>query len=238
MAINALSIWVDETEKMLYPLTLFCGFMQPLMRIVLLILLALASSGITASGQQASGSPAKSTSAPAPIPLIKIPLEAQSAVASLREIEADFLKDQSSADEIGQTFLGLTNEIDSRIDDDTKLLTTSPSLDVLYRLKLSWRNFGVRLSVSELALTRYATSMEEHLARVDQLKRNWQATLESAKQPQMPPAVLQSVQNVVDSIERTRQVAESGQDHILLLQSKLSEEQARVRRALASIDQY
>ena len=211
--------------------------MQPLIRVAFLIFLALASTGVTAPGQQASGSPAKPSSAPTPIPLVKIPLEAQSAVASLQEIEADVSKDQSSADDTGHTLLQLTNEIDSRIDDDTKLLTTSPSLDVLYRLKLAWRNFGVRLSVLEVGLTRYATSMEEQLARVDQLNKSWQATLSSAKQPQTPPAVLQSVQSVVDSIERTRQVAESGQDHVLTLQSKLSVEQARVRRALSSIEQ-
>jgi potassium-dependent mechanosensitive channel len=211
--------------------------MHPAIRIALLIFLIFTCSGVRAPGQQASGSPGKPSSAPTPIPLIKIPLEAQSAVASLQEIEADVSKDQSSADEIARTLLQLTNEIDSRIDEDTKLLTTSPSLDVLYRLKLSWRNFAVRLSVLEVGLTRYATSMEEQLARVDQLNKNWQATLQSAKQPQTPPAVLQSVQSVVDSVERTRQAAEAGQDHVLTLQSQLSEEQARVRRALSSIEQ-
>jgi potassium efflux system protein len=211
--------------------------MLPPIRIVFLIFLVLASSGVTTPGQQGSGSAAKPSSVPTPIPLIKIPLEAQSAVASVQEIEADVSKDQLSADEIGRTLLELTNEIDSRIDDDTKVLNSSPSLDVLYRLKLSWRNFGLRLSVLEVGLTRYASSMEEQLARVDQLNRNWQATLQSVKQPQTPPAVLQSVQTVVDSIERTRQATESGQDHVLTLQSKLSEEHARIRRALASIEQ-
>jgi potassium-dependent mechanosensitive channel len=211
--------------------------MQPLIRIVLLILLALASSGVRAPGQQASGPPAKPNSAPTPIPLVKIPLEAQSAVASLQEIEADVSKDEASTDGIARTLLQLTNEIDSRIDEDTKLLTTSPSLDVLYRLKLAWRNFGVRLSVLDVGLTRYATSMGEQLSRVDQLNKKWQATLQSAKQPQTPPAILQSVQSVVDSVERTRQAADSGQDDVLTLQSKLSEEQARVRRALSSIEQ-
>ena len=107
-----------------------------LIRIVL-VFLALASSGVTARSQQASGSSAKPSPAPTPIPLIKIPLEAQSAIASLQEIEADVSRDESSADEIARTLLELSNEINSRIDDDTKLLNGSPSLDVLYRLKLS-----------------------------------------------------------------------------------------------------
>ena len=211
--------------------------MHPVIRIVLLIILALVSSGGTAPGQQASASPAKPTPAPTPIPLAKVPLEAQSALASLQEIDANVSRDQSSADGIARTLLDLTSEIDARIADDTRLLTTSPSLDMLYRLKLTWENFGVRLLVSARELTQHATSLEEQLARLDQLNKTWQATLQSAKQPETPPPVLQSVQSVVDSVERTRQAAESGRDHVLTLQSHLSEQEARVRTALSSIEQ-
>jgi potassium-dependent mechanosensitive channel len=220
------------------PLVLFSVPLLPesLLRIVLLIILVLVSSAGTAPGVQGSASPAKPTPAPTPIPLTKVPLEAQSALASLQEIEADVAKDQSSADGIARNLLDVTSEIDARNADDTKLLTSSPSLDVLYRLKLAWRNFSVRLSVSEVELTRHAVSIEEQLARVDQVNKTWQATLQSAKQPQTPPPVLERVQSVVDSVERTRQATESGQEHILTLQSHLSEEEARVRRALSSID--
>ena len=145
--------------------------------------------------------------------------------------------DQSSADAIGRTLSDLTSEIDARIADDTRLLTTSPSLDMLYRLKLIWRNFRVRLSVSARELTQHATSLEEQLARLDQLNKTWQATLQSAKEQETPPSVLQRVQSVVDSIERTRQAAESGRDHVLTLQSLLSEEEARIRTTLSSIEQ-
>ena len=211
--------------------------MHPLIRVVLLIILALASSRVTAPGQPASGSPAKPNPASTPIPLTTVPLEAQSALASLQEIEANVSKDQSSADGLGRTLLELTGEIDARTADDTSVLTNSPSLDVLYRLKLAWRNFGVRLSVSEVELKRYVTSSEEQLARVDQLNKIWQATFQSAKQPQTSPAVLQLVQSLIDSVERTRQAVGSGQEHLLTLQSHLLEGEARVRRALSSIEQ-
>jgi hypothetical protein len=198
--------------------------------------LVLVASGGTATSQQASGSPAKPTPASTPIPLAKVPLEAQSALASLQEIDANVSGDQSSADGIARTLSILTNEIDARVADDTSLLTTSPSLDMLYRLKRTWEDFGVRLLVSARELTRHATSLEEQLARVDQLSKTWQATLQSAK-PETPPLVLQSVQSVVNSIERTRQAAESGRDRVLTLQSRLSEEEIRVRTTLSSIEQ-
>jgi potassium efflux system protein len=210
--------------------------MHSLVRIVLLLTLALVSSG-TAPGQQASALPAKLNPAPTPIPLAKVPLEAQSAFASLQEIEASVLRDQSSADGIARTLSNLTNEIDARIADDTRLLTTSPSLDLLNRLKFTWRNIGDNLSVSARDLTEHATSLEEQLARLDQSNKTWQATLQSAKQPETPPPVLQSVQSVVDSVERTRQTAESGRAHALTLQSRLAEEEARVRTTLFSIEQ-
>src|SRR5262249_25558513 len=211
--------------------------MHPVFRVVLLIILAFVSSAGTALSQQASASPAKPTPAPTPIPLAKVALEAQSTRASLQEIEANVSRDQSSAEAMGGTLSELTNEIDARTGEDKRLLTSSPGLEVLYRLKVAWRNFGVRLSVSARELTQHATSLEEQLGRLDKLTKTWQATLQSAKQPQTPPPVLQSVQSVVDSIERTRQTAESGQTHVLAFQSRVSEQETRVRTALSLIEE-
>ena len=47
--------------------------------------------------------------------------------------------------------------------DDQRLLTASPSLNVLYLLKLAWRGFDVRLLVSAGQLTAQAASLEEQL---------------------------------------------------------------------------
>jgi potassium-dependent mechanosensitive channel len=209
-------------------------FMHSVIRIILLIILALVSSAATALSQQA---PAKPTPAPTPIPLAKVPLEAQSTLASLQEIDANVSRDRSSAEAIGGTLFDLTNEIDARIAEDRGLLTSSPTLEVLYPLKLAWQSFGVRLSVSARELTQYATGLEEQLGRLDKLNKTWQATLQSAKQPETPPPVLQSVQSVVDSVERTRQATASGQAQVLALQSRISEQEAHVRTALSSIEQ-
>src|SRR5271166_5911366 len=204
-------------------------------RIVLVISLVLVSGGGTAPGQQASASLAKPT--PTPVPLAKVPLEARSALDALQEIDASVSRARSSADGIARTLLDLTSEIDARMDADTRLLTTSLSIDLRYWLKLTWQNFGDSLLVSARELTQHATSLEEQLARLDQLNKTWQATLQSVRQPDTPPPVLQSVQSVVDAVERTRQAAEFGRDRVLTVQSHLSEEEARVRTVLSSIEQ-
>src|SRR5262245_6796036 len=184
--------------------------MNPVLRIALLIILALVSTASPVLSQQASASPAKPTSAPTPILLAKVPLEAQSTLASLQEIEANVSRDQTSAEAIGGTLSGLTNEIDARVAEGRRLLTSSPTLEVLFPLKLAWQSFGARLSASARELTQHATSLEEQLGRLDNSNKTWQATLLLAKQPGTPPPVLQSVQSVVDSVERTRQAAQAG----------------------------
>jgi potassium-dependent mechanosensitive channel len=211
--------------------------MRRVIRIGLFIILALVSSGGSALGQQASVSPAKPSSAPTPIPLANVPLEAQSALASLQEIDASVSTDQSNAEVIAGSFSNLTSEIDPGIAEDKRLLRASPSLDMLYRTKLAWQNFGDKLSALARELTQRAISLGEELAALNQLTKTWQATLQSAKQPDTPPPVLQSVQSVVDSIERTREATESCRAQVLALQSRLSEKETRVRTVLSSVEQ-
>jgi hypothetical protein len=123
----------------------------------------LAASVGTTLGQQASTSPAKPIPAPTPIPLAKVSLEMQDTLATLQEIDANVSKDQSSADRIARPFSNSANEIETRIVADTRLLTTSPSLDVLFPLKLAWQSFDIRLSALARASRQHATSLEEEL---------------------------------------------------------------------------
>jgi hypothetical protein len=84
---------------------------------------------------QASTSLAKPTPAPTPIQLANVALQAQPALESLQEIDANVSREQSSADSIARTLSELASDIDSRIADERRLLTASPSLEVLYPLK-------------------------------------------------------------------------------------------------------
>src|SRR3981081_415647 len=120
--------------------------MRRVRRLVFLLILALFSSGGTAPGVQASASPAKPNPGPTPIPLTAVPVEAQSAMTSLEEIDTSVSRDQSSAGDIAGSLSNLTSEIDARLAEDMRLLTASPSLDVLYQLKSTWQNFGDDLS--------------------------------------------------------------------------------------------
>ena len=211
--------------------------MHRVIRIVLLFILALVSPGGAATGPQSSASPAKPNPAPTPIPLGNVPFEAQSAATSLHEIDTSVARIQADADEIESHLSKLISEFGPRMMEDTRLLGASPSLDMLYRIKRTWQNFTESLSASERELTHFATSLEEKLPSLDQLKKTWEATLQSAKVPDTPPPVLQSIQSVVDSVEQTRRAAESSRGRVLTLLSSLSEEEARVRTVQSSVEQ-
>src|SRR5260370_33360346 len=87
-------------RKRVEPILLYKPVVRRVSRLVLLLILALVSGGGTAPGEQASALPAKPNPAPTPIPLTAVPVEAQSAMTSLEEIDASLSRDQSSASDM------------------------------------------------------------------------------------------------------------------------------------------
>jgi hypothetical protein len=81
---------------------------------------------------------------------------------------------------------------------------------VLYRLKSTWQNFDNNLSALARELAARATSWEEERARLDHMNKDLADNAPIGETADTPQPVWQSVQNVVDSVERTRQVTESG----------------------------
>jgi hypothetical protein len=143
-------------------------------------------------------------------------------MAALQEINASASKDQSNTDPVASNLANLTNEIEARTSDDTRLSMVGQSLDMLYRITVTWDNFRKSLEASSRELTVYATDLEGQIAKLDQLDKIWQATLTAAQQPNTPPAVLQRVQSTTDSIGLTRKLVESVRANVLTLQTRLS----------------
>lgn len=206
-------------------------------RLAFVLLLALFWSGGTALGEQTSASPEKPNPSPTAIPFATVAVELQVAMASLHAIDTNLTQSKLSVGVIAASLSDLTSQADAMIPQDMELLNSSPSLDLLHRLNSTWQSFTDDLSALAEKLAKRAASLEEERTRLDQLTVIWQATLQSAKQPNTPPSVVKAVQSVVDSIERTRQASESCRAQILDLELRLSEEEARVQRALSSVQQ-
>jgi hypothetical protein len=189
-------------KDLMFRCTIFTGAVRRVIRIVLFLAFCWASSGNMAPAQQASASRVKPSSAPTPIPVIKVASEAESAIEPLHEIAASLASDQTAAS-VADGLSRLTSEIDIRIVEDIGLLRSNPPLQMLYRLKLTWQNFDDKVSAWNRELSRSGSSLDEELARLDELDKIWQSTLQSVKQAGTPPEVLQRVQAVIDSIGGT-----------------------------------
>jgi potassium efflux system protein len=184
-----------------------------------------------------SPSPSAANPGPTPIPLARVPLEAESTIATLQEMNASALKDQSSADMVATTLATLAAEIDARAADDVRSLAADQSLGMLHRMAVIWNKLSETLSASARELTGIAKSFDQEIERLDQMQKIWQRTVLSAKQPETPPAVLQRAQSIADSLALAQTTAESGRAKVLTVQTHLSEEEARVQTALASVEQ-
>ncbi|MBV9733139.1 MAG: mechanosensitive ion channel, partial [Verrucomicrobia bacterium] len=214
--------------------------------IVVTALLALNFVSATIQAEDASPSPSPSssasaspppsaTAAPTPIALDQVPAEAESAFSELHQIEDTLSKARAALE---STDVGLTNlkaEIKARMAEDARILAGNPSLDLLYPLRTTWQTYTANLTNSEQDLTQRTANLEDQLATLKQMNQVWQATLQSAPQINMPPAVLQRVQKVVERIDKTKRAAESDRAQVLTLQSSLLMQEARIRRATAAI---
>jgi potassium-dependent mechanosensitive channel len=184
-------------------------------------------------GPQASPT-VKASPEPTPIPLTAVVSEMQSTMTTLEEIDASAARVQSNTDAIVTKLSQLTGEIDPRLAEDSKLLTTSPSLDILYRIKLTWQDFGRNLNALARELTQHAASLEQELADLNRLAKIWKTTLDFAKQSN---ASAQPLQSAVDSIEQRRQTLEASRARVLTLLGEISNEEMRIRRTLSSVEQ-
>jgi potassium-dependent mechanosensitive channel len=200
----------------------------------LTFLFALSWAVAQSSPEKPAAATPKARPEPTPIPLANVLVEMQSTMTTLEEIDASITRVRSSTDGIVTQLSELNGEMNPRLAEDTKLLTANPSLDILYRIKLSWQDFGRNLSVLARELTQQATSLEQELVDVGRLAKIWQTTLEGAKQTNAP---VESLQNAIASIEQRRQAVEASRTRVLNLLSQISDDETRIRRTLTSIEQ-
>jgi potassium-dependent mechanosensitive channel len=208
--------------------------------IVLFVALTAGLMGSGARGQNASKPPAKTTSStaaakdPTPIPLAEVVRQSSSVSENLREIEENLAAHQLS-DAVDRKATALTNDIEAGLSENLRILTAGPFLYELGRLETGWRELESRLSFSDHILTVRATELDRELARLDELGKEWEQTLQLARVSGAPPAVLQRVQGVIATISQTHEEVKRLLAQVLTLQSRVAEQETRVSAASASI---
>jgi hypothetical protein len=213
--------------------------MRGVIRIGLFITFCWVLSGNTVAAQESSAAPSKPSPTnpfPTPIPLAEVASQAQSAMESLRDIEDSLTADQTTTT-IEKRLPQLTKEIDLRTAYHAKLLAASLPLELLHRMEGTLQIFRDELSTWIHDLTERAKTLDDQLARLDQLSKIWQSTLQLPELSQMPPEILKRVQSLIDSIGRTRRAVESRRAEVLTLLNRVLEWTERVQTTSSSIEQ-
>jgi len=198
--------------------------MRRVLRIGLFISFCWVLSGNTAGAQQstaATSKPGPTKPVPTPIPLTEIASQAQSTIKSLRDIEASLSTDQTTTTD-EKRLPQLTEEIDLRTAEHAKILTSSPPLELLHRLKVALQSFDDELSTWNHDLTEHAKALDGQIAHLEQLSKIWQSTLQLPELSQTAPEILKRVQSLIDSIGRTHQALESRRATALTLEGRVT----------------
>jgi len=195
------------------------------------------------SGQTTPAAPATNaaaTNAPAatppvmPIALADVVTQAESVTAKLRDDQSGLNPDQISH-LIDENLPVLTHQIDERAADDERLLLSSPSLSNLQSSQTAWNSLADNLTASEKALSDQGTRVGEVIARLDQLAKNWQATLQSAQKAAAPPEIVQRIQATLGVIADTAKAAQADQAQIFSIQGSVAVQDARISDGQAAI---
>jgi potassium-dependent mechanosensitive channel len=181
-----------------------------------------------------SAMPAVSTPTASAIPLEEVPAQADSAYASLNAMNTELASNRATQ-MISKQLPLLTRDINARLEETSKLLAANPSLEQLRRLEFTWHELERNFDEWLRDIARRAGQLEKAAGLLSQLEDTWQQTLQLAENPETPAPILQSVQNVVASIAQMRARLEKERHQNLVLQGRVSQEDARVDRQIDAV---
>ena len=198
-----------------------------------------------------TGSPAMT--APSPIPLAEVVTQAEFVQSNLRDIDAGLASDQIIST-VDSELPALEKEIDARLEENSKILNSRPSLEALRRLETDWKTLGRTLSLWKRDLTARATMLDREISRLMSFGDIWQQTLNlsanvtqnSAQQQDSqstktevvvstPPEIVERIQATLLAIKQTREQVEKRRAQVLALQHRVAEQGTRVSDALTIV---
>jgi small-conductance mechanosensitive channel len=131
----------------------------------------------------------------------------------------------------------LTNEIDLRASEMTKLLAVSLPLEFLHSMEVVVQTFRDELSTWNHDLTGRVKTLDDQVGQLDRLSKLWKSTLQLPELSQTAPEIPKRVQSLIDSIGRTQQAVKSRRARDLTLQGSVLEATARLETASSGLEQ-
>lgn len=197
---------------------------------------ALAAAAPAAPTSPAASATASPTPNPTPIPLPDLATEASNTTKALHDIGTSIASDEVRT-KILNGLPTLTQDIDARTIEADKVLSGSPSLEMLSELGTEWRSLYDTAKGWSRDLVRRATELDAQLTHLARLAETWRVTAANARTANLPPETADQINTVVRSIQQSRGSLESRRAEILSLQSRLAAQETRIEAVEGSIHQ-
>lgn len=184
----------------------------------------------------ATNAPPAQTNSPASFALADVAAQAQSTLLDIGTLESDLSADKTLAT-ISASLEEANPEIAARLEEEERLVSPTTSLDTLQYLANEWDPLHDKLSSWQKLVAKRLARLKEHLTQLEQLQTTWRKTQQSIANQDVPAAVRDQIQDVLDRVNRAAQELEVQQAALLVLQGRVAAQNSRVTERLISIEQ-
>jgi len=170
-----------------------------------------------------------------PVGLADISGQAEASFSEIHSIDTQANSDVA-VDDIEQKLPSLEEEIGARSEENARILAHGSSLELFGRLEGGWRGLSQELGDWNRTLKRRAQQLEASTEHLQQVQKRWELTRE-AEQNKVPQEVSDRMTQVVEGARKSTKDVQDELAKVLKLQSRVTEQGARVKESMAAIDQ-
>jgi potassium efflux system protein len=173
---------------------------------------------------------------PPPIGLGDVASQSESLAISLRQMKSDRSSDET-VQAIGEELPVLSQEIDARLDESSRLLASNPSLEILPEMEADWQAIDSNLVGWKRSLTKRSDQFKSQIAHLTDIKADWAQTLQYANNRGASADIRQNIERTIEAITGAQDEIQVALSHIWKLNRNVDEQNARVLDVLASVKQ-
>ncbi|HEY5752663.1 MAG TPA: mechanosensitive ion channel domain-containing protein [Chthoniobacterales bacterium] len=166
--------------------------------------------------------------------LQEVPGQVDSTSASIKAADVNVLTDEATT-AVDRQLPILRREISARLAENSRLLSSAPSLETLQMLDSDWSEAQRQLEFWMRSLTRRATDLAKSDTKLSDLAATWQRTLDTAKASGANAAVVQRITGLISDLNKTRMRLQSRAVTLALLQNQVAAQQVSVSEAAAAV---
>jgi potassium efflux system protein len=179
-----------------------------------------------------SSTNAPASSSPGAIALSDVVTQSVTDSTTLADMQQHFASDPTETS-VKSTLPVLTVEIDHRLNEDTTLLASNPSLPQLRDAQASLQMLSGNLADSTQTLSTRIATLDDSISSLGQMNARWQVTQKQSTGA--PGEVMGRISAVINAIAQTTKTATDLRARLLLLQNDVTQQGTRINTAMAAI---